>query len=531
LQKPLEISREEILQLDSLQKEQAARISRNPLKYFWPHQKNCDGINCSQAHISYETYDGKKYLIRGCPQFEFLSSGKDIKAFFGGNRSGKTTAGVIEVSYHATGDYPDWWRGRRWDRPTIGRVFASDFAKGVRVVTKKLKEWLPKDAIVEVYRNNQKADVEWYIRHKSGATSYFDVMSYEQEVDLAEGWSGDWALFDEPPPREMYIATARGLVDTDGLTLFTLTPLKEPWLFDEIYNSKNQDVFSVLCDLRHNLERYNPLSYQMIGLKEAAIRKFEMKLTEEERETRLHGKFRYLAGRIWKEWDRDIHTFDRRKWVKGKENVIVDGEPPHHWPRCLIVDPHDRNPHALLWVAIDETEEAWAYREAYLAEHTIEAVVEHIKRVELFNRERVALRILDPNFGPKKYANSGNTVRDEFEMAGKKLNYPVRFTFGDDHKEVARKAVAELLKFDAKKPLSLLNHPRLHVANDLKECIYQVEHYIWDEFKLSDKDPKEKPKDINTHFPDLLQYFSLSKFRWTKPKMHEGAGSFYGTHR
>lgn len=499
------------------------------MKYLWPHQVNCNGKQCKEATITYETYDGKRFVIRGCPQFEFFNQTKDVKAFFGANRSGKTTAGIVEACCHATGYYPDWWKGRRWDRPTVGRVCASDFAKGVRVVTKKLHDWMPKQAIENVLRNSHKADVEWYIKHKSGGISYFDVMSYEQEVHLFEGWDGDWVLFDEPPPREIYIATSRGLVDRDGMTLFTLTPLKEPWLFDEIYNSKNNNVYSVICDIRHNLKRKNPLSGMLIGLEEESIRKFEEKLTEEERETRLHGKFRYLAGRIWKEWERDVHTFNRSIWVKGKENVVVDGQPPHHWPRCMVIDPHDRNPHAIIWVALDETEEAWIYREAYLAEHTIEDVVNYIRKVEIENRDKVLLRIIDPNFGPKKYANTGNTVRDEFEQAGRRLNYPVRFTYGDDHKEVARKAVSQMLKWDDKKPMGLMNHPMLHVASDLKECIYQVEHYIWDEFKLSDRDPKEKPKDINTHFPDLLQYYALAGFKWQKPQIHEGVGNLYSS--
>lgn len=428
-----------------------------------------------------------------------------------------------------TGQYPDWWTGRKWNRPTKGRVFAADFSKGVRVVTEKLKEWLPKDSIESIERNNLKAEVSWYIRHKSGGISYFDVMTYEQDVSLAEGWNGDWAWFDEPPPRDLYIATVRGLVDNDGVAFFSLTPLKEPWLFDEIYNSKDKHVDSVVCDLRHNLERFNPLSKQMVGLREEAIRKFESKLTEEERETRMHGKFRYLAGRIWKEWDRDVHTFDRRIWVAGKNNVLVDGIPPNHWPRMMLIDPHDRNPHAILWVACDETDNYKAYREAWLANMTIPEIVAYIKKVELEARETIQVRIMDPNFGPKRYGNTGLTVRDEFEQAGRKIQYNIRFNFGDDRKEIARKAFAQMLKFDVTKPLSLLNHPLFTVCDDMKEFIYQVEHYIWDEFRAGiDRDPKEKPKDINTHFPDLCQYFANSKLGWLKPKIIEGTGNFYG---
>src|SRR5262245_48963030 len=36
------------------------------------------------------------------------------------NQSGKSLAGGMECAMHATGRYPDWWGGRRFDKPTIG---------------------------------------------------------------------------------------------------------------------------------------------------------------------------------------------------------------------------------------------------------------------------------------------------------------------------------------------------------------------------------------------------------------------------
>ena len=518
----------ELLELNQIQEELNRRVNENPLIYFWPHQRECNGRDCKEAQIEFKTFDGKAFTIRSCPQVEFLNAVADTKAFFGGNRSGKTTAGAVSIGFFTTGYYPEWYKGRKWDRPTVGRIFAEDFTKGVKVVTKSLKAWMPKASIVQVRKNNQGAEVEWLIRHKDGGISFFDIMTYEQSTDSAEGASQDWIWFDEPPPRAMYIAATRGLIDTDGICLFSLTPLKEPWLFDEVYNSKNNSVFSVLCDVRHNLRRYNPLSKKMIGVSEESIRKYEMKLTEEERETRMHGKFRYLAGRIWKEWDRDVHTYDRSKWIAGKNAVVVDGQPPVHWPRIMLVDPHDRNPHALVWIALDDAGDYWAYREAWLAGYLIEDVVAHIKKVELLARERIQQRIIDPNFGPKVYANRGLSVRDEFEQAGRHQQYNIRFTFGDDHKELGRKAFANLLRYDASRPLSLLNHPKFYVANDMKECIHQIEHYVWDEYRSGiDRDPKEKPKDMNTHFPDLMHYFALSNFSWKRPKVQEGRGNFY----
>ena len=469
-------------------------------------------------------------VIRGCPQHEFMNSKAETTAFFGANRSGKTTAGAVKAIIHATGRYPGWWDAKQFYRPTVGRIFVKDFQKGAAVVIKKLREWLPRDAIVNIKKGNLGIETKWWIRHVTGGISYFDLMTYEQDSFSAEGWDGDYVWFDEPPPREMYIAAVRGLVDSEGLCWFSLTPLKEPWLFDEIYCSKNPNVFSVICDMRHNLERVNPLSGQVIGLREQAIRKFEMKLTEEERETRAHGKFRYLAGRIWKEWDRDVHTFDRiKQWPKDpRKGILYEGEPPSHWPRALFIDPHDRLPHALLWVAYDEAGDYWAYRERWV-DGIIDDIALQIKNIEVQFRERIQVRYLDPNFGPKRYGNSGATVREEFEQAARRISYPMRFIFADDHKEVGRKAFSALLKFDHTKPISFINHPKFRAANDLKEFIYQIEHYIWDDFKsLQGRDPKEKPKDINTHFPDLCHYLALSKFQNYQAIVCEGRGNFYG---
>ena len=525
------LSNEELVAVMKIEKELGERIKKDPLKYFWPHQRGCDGKSCGKTVNVYLTYDNKKVEVRGCPQYAFMNSKAETTAYFGANRSGKTTAGIIKVIIHATGRYPEWWEGRRYERGTIGRIFAKDFRKGGGILVKKLKEWMPRDAYIGMpKKGNGGIEEYWRIRHASGGESYFDIMTYEQDPYSAEGWDGDYCMFDEPPPRDMYIAAVRGLVDSEGLCWFTLTPLKEPWLFDEIYSSKNPNVFSVVCDMRHNIERINPLSGRKIGLKEIAVKKYEMKLTEEERETRSHGRFRYLAGRIWKDWEREVHLFDREEeWKEDKRRgVKVRGEPPAHWKRAFFLDPHDRLPHALLWVASDEVGNYWVYREGWLENYLLEEIVEYIERKEKGAGERIVMRIMDPNFGPKRYGNTGLTVRGELEKAGQERGYRVRFVFGNDNKELGRKEFASLLRYERSKPISFNNHPKIRVASDLKEFIYQIEHYVWDDYKSGqDRDPKEKPKNINTHFPDICHYLALSKFEQYKPEIAPGKGSYY----
>src|SRR5262245_24144484 len=42
------------------------------------------------------------------------------RSLIAANQSGKSLAGGMECAMHATGRYPDWWEGKRFDRPTIG---------------------------------------------------------------------------------------------------------------------------------------------------------------------------------------------------------------------------------------------------------------------------------------------------------------------------------------------------------------------------------------------------------------------------
>jgi Terminase large subunit, T4likevirus-type, N-terminal len=57
-------------------------------------------------------------------QVEFHAAGAKHRErlLMAGNQTGKTLAGGMETAMHATGRYPDWWRGKRFDRPTIGWV-------------------------------------------------------------------------------------------------------------------------------------------------------------------------------------------------------------------------------------------------------------------------------------------------------------------------------------------------------------------------------------------------------------------------
>ena len=55
-------------------------------------------------------------------QLEFHAAGAlhRERLLMAANQVGKTLAGAAEAAFHLTGRYPDWWQGKRWERPVKG---------------------------------------------------------------------------------------------------------------------------------------------------------------------------------------------------------------------------------------------------------------------------------------------------------------------------------------------------------------------------------------------------------------------------
>ena len=60
--------------------------------------------------LTYQPYRKQKL-------FHALGRTKRERCNLSANQSGKTLCGGAEWAMHLTGQYPDWWEGRTWDRP------------------------------------------------------------------------------------------------------------------------------------------------------------------------------------------------------------------------------------------------------------------------------------------------------------------------------------------------------------------------------------------------------------------------------
>ena len=138
-------------------------------------------------------------------QLAFHTSAAPCRAIFGGNRSGKTTCGGMEFAFHITGDYPVWYpEDQRWHGAIKGRIIARDYAKGVgEIISPFFEEWLDPSLIARKVKNHQGIITKYFMKNGS----VFDILTHEQDVEQFEGWKGHIAWFDEPPPRDKYIAS------------------------------------------------------------------------------------------------------------------------------------------------------------------------------------------------------------------------------------------------------------------------------------------------------------------------------------
>jgi phage terminase large subunit-like protein len=168
----------------------------------------------------------------------FFEAGKvhRERLFFGGNRTGKTeSVGGYETVLHLTGRYPDWWKGRRFDKPVdwwiggdtattvrdiiqfklLGNVgdFGTGLIPGTLLIDTSNKRGVP-DAVENIY-----------VKHISGGRSVVQMKSYDQGREAWQGTEKHGVWMDEEPPINIYSEALIRTMTTNGMIILTFTPM------------------------------------------------------------------------------------------------------------------------------------------------------------------------------------------------------------------------------------------------------------------------------------------------------------------
>lgn len=199
--------------LTTLVAEQAHRRRTNRLRDYQPYPKQ------SEFHESGATYRERLLMA--------------------GNQLGKTVAGAAEVSMHLTGQYPDWWKGKRFDHP-VTWIAGSESAELTRDGVQRLlmgqpdqeENWgtgfIPAKAIRGRTRRMGVSNAldSVTVEHVSGGLSTLLLKSYDQGRTKWQANTVHGVWFDEEPPEDVYFEGITRTNATGGLVMVTFTPLK-----------------------------------------------------------------------------------------------------------------------------------------------------------------------------------------------------------------------------------------------------------------------------------------------------------------
>ena len=299
-------------------------------------------------------------------QQQFHAAGKVMRErlLMAGNQVGKTLGAAAEMAMHLTGRYPDWWAGRRFERPPIfwaaGITGESTRDNPQRLLLGRPGEhgtgMIPKECIVDAVRApHGVADAVDHIkvRHASGDSALLYFKSYEKGREKWQGDTLDGVWFDEEPPEDIYSEGLTRTNATGGFVMMTFTPLLGMSAVVRRFLMEKPPGTHVTSMTIDDAAHYTPEQREMIVAAYPA----------HEREARAKGIPSLGSGRVFPVTDEAI-----------EEHGI---EIPAHWPRLCAIDFGWDHPFGAVWMAWDRDTDtvhvydAFRVREQTPAQHAV----------------------------------------------------------------------------------------------------------------------------------------------------------------
>lgn len=342
-------------------------------------------------------------------QYLFHSDLHKKKVYIGGNRSGKTTAGVCEAIWRATCTHP-YRPDLNAIGPTNGRVVGVDFRQGVdKILIPQYKQWVYPSALRGGSWERAFDRESRTLNFANGSTIEF--MSYDQDLDKFAGTSRHWVHFDEEMPQTIYIENMARLIDTDGDFWVTMTPVEGmTWIYDELFepNVGKEDPDVLIIEI-NTLE--NPY------LNENAVKSFVGSVDDDDVATRIGGAFVQQGGKVYKNFDPTIGGPHVLSHKYGADTDFKKLFPEREWLWLICLDHGLNNPTAVLWLAVNREGFVVIFDEHYKAEWTIDQhanlINERIKR----HGRRPDIWIADPSI-VNRNAITNTSVLEEYQKYG-----------------------------------------------------------------------------------------------------------------
>ncbi|MBI1275371.1 DNA packaging protein [bacterium] len=379
-------------------------------------------------------------------QMRFHEAGADNRErlFMAGNQLGKTWAGGFETAMHATGLYPDWWQGRRFDRPTTGWVAGVTMealqGSAMRILLGRDGDVgsgaVPRDSLVGDLGGSMLR-----IAHASGGQSLIGFKSYNQGREKWQGETLDWVWFDEEPPLTIYMEgltrTNAALARGAGLVWMSFTPLLGMSDVVRRFLMTQPEGTHVTSMTIEDAGHYSPEE------REAILASYPA----HERQVRAYGVPGLGSGRVFPVEERDV----------GVESFAI----PAHWARIGGLDFGWDHPTAAVQLAWDRDVDCIYVTHAYrLREAT---PVMHAATLKAWG---TSLPWAWPHDGLQHSKDSGEPLAAQYRRNGLNM-LPERATF-EDGGDGVEAGVLEMLE--------RMQTGRLKVFSHLADW--------WEEFRL-----------------------------------------------
>ncbi len=316
-----------------------------------------------------------------------------------------------ESAYHATGQYPDWWPGKRFNKPTLGWACGTSNEITRDVVQLMLLgdselTWgsgaIPRASIQKVDKARGLAGAvdKVFVKHINGGTSIVQFKSYEQTWKKFTSADVDWVWCDEEPDQPIYKECLARITTTKGIIYLSLTPLQGATSVVNLFYPRPTTI-----DRGLTMMTIDDALHMDEEMKRAAIAKYE----KYEHEARLRGIPMLGSGRVFPVAD---------------ELVTVEPfEVPPHWPQLIGIDFGWDHPTAATQIAWDRDVDClYVMREYRVAE---EVPIIHAAALKAWG---VWLNVSWPHDGHRTDAIAGKQMAQEYKDQGVRM-YPTHATF------------------------------------------------------------------------------------------------------
>lgn len=307
----------------------------------------------------------------------FLTAGAKYRqrAFIAANRVGKTRLAAYEMMLHLTGDYPAWWKGKKFTNPINAWAAGISNESTKQIIQQELfgdidqgdigTGMIPRDKIIDVIgKPGITASIGiGLVKHKSGGVSKIELKSYEQGWKKFQGTKRQVIWLDEEPVDDpkIYTECLTRTVDqfNPGIILCTFTPLSG-------YSKVVEDFLPNNTFPDDGIDPENPYKYviqvtwdECPHLSEEDKKELIASYPEHERDARTKGLPSLGSGAIF---------------PYPEESITCKPFPiPEYWPRAYGFDV-GWNMTAAVWVALDPDSGIYYLYSEHYGKHQLPAV-------------------------------------------------------------------------------------------------------------------------------------------------------------